>query len=304
VEIIDLEVGKIEQIIPDMNLCLGFFDSLHLGHIFLIKKALEKTGQTAVMTFDVPPASVITGKTQNCSVSSIYDKSLILEKIGVSYLLVLHFNEDIMKLSKDDFINLVLKKLNPIELFVGDDYTFGKGASGDANYLSKFFKTNIVETLKIDDKKIATSSIIQYIENGQMDKVYQELGRYYQITGLVVEGFHNGRKIGFPTANLHLDYPYILPKIGVYLGRTEILGQVHYGIVSVSTHPTIMELKEAIIEINIDSYEGNLYGKELSIDFLECVADIEKFSSLEELQTRLKKYKKYLLDNKTKYDCN
>ena len=105
--------------------------------------------------------------------------------------------------------------------------------------------------------------------------------------GLVVHGRGNGDKIGFPTANLDLDYPYVLPKIGVYMGYVNILNSTYKAIICVSTHPTIMELNKPVIEVHLLYYKGDLYGREIEVEFVDYMRDVMKFDSLDDLRNQL-----------------
>ena len=272
----------------NLNLVLGFFDGIHLGHQKMINKAISE-GETGVMTFDVSPGFALGKGGKFSHITSLYDKSIILKGLGVKYLYVLRATPALLSLDKDEFINKILKKINPKKIFVGEDYRFGKDALGDINTLKEYFDVDVTTLLKRDGQKISSRYIRELISSGEMKKVNEYLSRPYQISGLVIEGKHNGEKIGFPTANLELSYPYVLPKIGVYIGYVKYLSSKYKAIISVSTHPTIQELKEPIIEVHLLSYKGNLYGKEIDVQFVDYIRDVYKFASLDGLKDQLEK---------------
>lgn len=301
IEVVELKIGEINEYPGKLNLCLGYFDGIHIGHLALINEALKSDGDVAILTFDLPPKAVLSGHVKGCSLTSLYDKSLVLDSLGVKKIFYLVFDEELAKISKEDFIEQVLLKLKPSKLFIGDDYSFGHLALGHADDLKPYFTTFVMPVIEQEGHKVSSSTIVDLIKEGEVTLAKELLGRYYQITGIVIAGNQIGRTIGFPTANLSLGYPYVLPLEGVYLGRIDIYGEKYFGIVSVSTHPSIMELKEPIIEVNIDHYDGDLYGKEISVEFLEFVNVIQKFNSLEELQAKLNEYKNYLRENLSKY---
>ena len=137
-KIIDFDINNVPANDKDLVLCLGFYDGLHLGHQKLINKALAEGYPTGVMTFDIAPA-VLLGKKENYSLTSTYDKADFLEEMGVKFLYIMHFEKDTLMVTKDEFIERVLKPLNPRKIFVGSDYKFGWGGEGDAAYLSRFF---------------------------------------------------------------------------------------------------------------------------------------------------------------------
>lgn len=286
-KIIDIDINDIKlEEVKGLNLCLGFFDGVHLGHQDLINKALAK-GVTGVMTFDVPPNFALGINITNCCLTSLFDKANLLEEMGVKYFYILRMSKELLHLSRDEFIEKILKKINPSEIFVGEDYRFGFEAKGTPNYLSNFFTVNIIPLMQVNHRKVSSRHIRQLVEEGRVDQVEVELGRNYSLVGLVVHGRGNGDKIGFPTANLDLDYPYVLPKIGVYMGYVNNLNSTYKAIICVSTHPTIMELNKPVIEVHLLYYKGDLYGREIEVEFVDYMRDVMKFDSVDDLRNQL-----------------
>ena len=231
-----------------------------------------------------------TGKNiRNCCLTSIYDKSNLLDKMGVKYLFILRMSKELLQMSRDQFVEKVLKAINPVAIYVGEDYRFGFEAKGTPNYLSNFFDTHIIQLKQFAHRKISSGYIRGLIEAGKVEDVSDYLGRNYSLVGLVVQGKGNGVKIGFPTANLELDYPYVLPKIGVYMGYVKVLNSTYKALICVSTHPTIMELNEPQIEVHLLYFKGDLYGCEVEVEFVKYMRDIFRFENLELLQEQLKK---------------
>ena len=285
-KIIDFNINNTPVNDKDLVLCLGFYDGLHLGHQKLIGEALKEGYPVGVMTFDVAPA-VLLGKKENYSLTSTFDKADILEDMGVKYLYLMHFEKETLKVTKDEFIERVLKPLNPRKIFVGEDYKFGVLGEGNANYLKNFFDVQVVPLQKIDNLKISSKKIRELVEAGKVDKAAELLGRPYRICGLVVEGDHNGQKIDFPTANLELDYSYVFPKEGVYMGYGYFMNRKRKAMICVGTHPTIHQLMKPIIEVHIIDFNENLYGRELYVDFVSYLRGVKQYSSLEELREQL-----------------
>ena len=285
-KIIDFDINNTPVNDKDLVLCLGFYDGLHLGHQKLIGEALKEGYPVGVMTFDVAPA-VLLGKKENYSLTSTFDKADILEDMGVKYLYLMHFEKETLKVTKDEFIERVLKPLNPRKIFVGEDYKFGVLGEGNANYLKYFFDVQVIPLQKIDNLKISSKKIRELVEAGKVDKAAELLGRPYRICGLVVEGDHNGQKIDFPTANLELDYSYVFPKEGVYMGYGYFMNRKRKAMICVGTHPTIHQLMKPIIEVHIIDFNENLYGRELYVDFVSYLRGVKQYSSLEELREQL-----------------
>ena len=290
-EIIEFNYPNIPSIEDKITLCLGFFDGIHLGHQSIIKKARKEGYKVAVFTFDNPPAYVLGRINENLCLTSIADKAEFLSEMNVDYLFLMHFNQETAKLTKDQFINEVLKVINPVKIFVGEDYTFGVRGEGDINYLSLFFSVDVSPFIKIDGMKISSRDIKKLIQNHKIKKANELLGRPYRINGLVVDGHHNGHTINFPTANLKLDYPYVFPDFGVYMGYAEVYGKRYKAIINVGTHPTVVPLYKPIIEVHIIDFDGNIYGKDIFVEFIDYMRSEKKFASLEELSKQLQKDK-------------
>ncbi len=287
-KIIDFYINDTPANDKDLVLCLGFYDGLHLGHQHLIQKALDEGYPVGVMTFDLAPAFLL-GKKENYSLTSTFDKADFLEDMGVKFLYLMHFDKETLKVTKDEFIDRVLKPLNPRKIFVGEDYNFGVGGEGNAEYLRRFFDVEVVPLQKIDNVKISSKKIRQLVEAGEMEQASKLLGRPYRISGLVVEGFGNGRKLNFPTANLELNYTYVFPKEGVYMGYAYFLNRKRKAMICVGTHPTVNQLLKPIIEVHIIDFNEVLYGREIYVDFVSYIRDVMPFASLDELREQLLK---------------
>ena len=175
-KIIDFYINNTPTNDKDLVICLGFYDGLHLGHQHLIKKALAEGLPVGVMTFDLAPAFLL-GKKENYSLTSTFDKADFLEEMGVKFLYLMHFDKETLKVTKDEFIERVLKPLNPKKIFVGEDYKFGTGGEGDATYLSRFFDVEVVPLQTIDNVKISSKKIRQLVEAGEMEEASKFLGR-------------------------------------------------------------------------------------------------------------------------------
>ena len=279
------------QVDEPITLCLGYFDGIHLGHQALFKKAKKEGYKVGVLTFDNSPAFVLGKIKVNMCLTSIADKAEYLEELDIDYLFLMHFDKNTATVTKDEFINNVLKVINPKKLFCGEDYRFGVRGEGNPTYLSLYFDVDILPIEKKDGIKIASRDIVKLIQTHKITKANELLGRPYRINGIVVAGKHNGASINFPTANLKLDYPYAFPDFGVYMGYAEVYGKRYKAIINVGTHPTIVPLYKPIIEVHIIDFEGNIYGKDIFVSFIDYMRGEKKFDSLEQLKEQLEKDK-------------
>lgn len=284
-EIIYLEnIEKIKEI-KNLSLVLGYFDGLHIGHINLINFAINNSrGPVGVLTFDKPIKNV------NGLITSIDDKIRILNDLKVDYLLVARVDEKFINTSYIDFVDKILKEINPIKIFCGPDYRFGKSAKGDVYYLNERFNNLFIVDFVNDNlkNKISSTKIRQLIKDGSINEVVRYLGREYSISGIVVHGDNLGNKLGFPTINLSLSFDYVLPKKGVYISKVLINGKKYDSITNIGTNPTITDSKDIKIETFIFDFNEEIYNNKISIFFLERLRDEKKFSSIDKLVEQLK----------------
>ena len=273
--------------IDQLGLVLGYFDGLHIGHSQLISfaKSSTKNGSLGVLTFDRALKSV------EGSLMTIDDKISEMEKLGVDYLFIIVCDDNLKMMSYKKFVTDVLKAFNPVTLFCGPDFKYGYGAEGDVNYLKQVFNQVCVFGYVKDHygEKISSTSIKNYIKSGNIEEANRHLGRAYSINGAVVHGFHEGTKLGFPTANLLPETSYVLPPNGVYFTRTELDGKTYDSVTNIGFHPTINETNTVTIETHIISNEfGSLYGYPLKTYFYKKIRDEIKFDTIEELKDQMK----------------
>ena len=290
-KLIDFSYPNVPTSEEKIVLCLGYFDGIHLGHQTLFAMAKKEGYKVGVLTFDNSPAYVLGKIDANTCLTSVSDKAEFLEELHIDYLYLMHFDKQVATLTKDEFIDKILKVINPVKLYCGEDYRFGVRAEGNPEYLKLYFNIEILSIQKKDGIKISSRDIVKLIQTHKMEKAAELLGRPYRINGLVVEGKHNGRTIDFPTANLSLDYPYVFPDFGVYMGYAEVYGKTYKAIINVGTHPTVVPLYKPIIEVHIIDFMGNIYGKDIFVSFISYMRGEKKFESLEQLKEQLTKDK-------------
>ena len=278
-----------------INLCLGFFDGLHIGHKFLINKAKQLNENVGVLTFVGALKNLTNKRDTKALLTSLEDRKEILQNMGVKYLFVAEFNLDIMNMSKDVFLEKMIKPLNIDTLVVGNDYTFGSKASGNVDYLKTKFKVEVVDFVLEDGKKVSTSEIINYIKEGKILKANELLGRYYSIKGVVEHGLSNGTRLGFKTANIKPKDNYVFPKKGVYATYVKIEGKTYLSMTNIGNHPTIDRLDYESIEANIFDFEEDIYQKEVEVYFLEFMRDEKKFDSVNDLIAQLNHDRDYVV---------
>lgn len=287
-EVLKLSFSNIPELKKKSALCLGYFDGLHLGHRSLIEGAVKENDSVAVLTFDFSPKSFVL-KRDNLILTSLEDKQAILEKMGVSYLLVVEVSKDFLNATKEQFIFDILSKLNINRLYCGKDFRFGKNKAGTPKDLEKYFPTTSIELLDYEGKKVSSRRVVDLLKKGDIDNANILLGRRYALTGAVVRGLGNGDKIGYKTANLYLDEPYFLPKHGVYICEV-IHGEHKYeAICNIGIHPSIDELEDPIVEVHILNKDVNILGEMLKVELIKFIRGEKKFHNLNELVLQITK---------------
>lgn len=287
-KVVHIYYQNISAKVDDLSIILGYFDGVHLGHQHLIKEARKYAKHPlAILTFDKSVSSLIkTGKTVE-NLTSLDDRFKIISKLGVDYYYLFHIDRDFLNLSDLDFIEL-LKKLNVREVFVGEDFRFGKGRKGTPNTLKDYFDVKVVDLKKENGDKISSQEIKNLLEIGELKKANKLLGQNYSMVGTPIRGKGIGSKIGFPTINLKLSANYVLPRYGVYKTIAYLDGIPHLSITNVGVNPTVDMGNIPSIEVHIKDFKE----KEISticVEFIEFVRPEIKFSSLEELKEQISK---------------
>ncbi len=275
----------------DTALCLGFFDGVHRGHQALIEAAKATKLDVAVLTFDRSPKA----KVNTPLLTTVQDRMDLFEQQGVAITLLVIFDDVVKELTAEQFIES-LNRLHVKKVFCGPDFRFGYKASGDASMLKfglgRNFQTTIVEEVLEGEQKIATSRIIKHLQYGNVAVSARMLGRPYAVRGTVIKGRGNGRRFGYPTANLALSANYALPLNGVYATATILDGKRYYSMTNVGRNPTINPLEVPIVETHLFDFNRKIYKKTLIVEFLQFMRPEIKFSTPEELIGRMQQDEK------------
>ncbi|MBN6185782.1 bifunctional riboflavin kinase/FAD synthetase [Aneurinibacillus sp. BA2021] len=273
-------------------LALGYFDGVHLGHRRVIQKAIDIANslgvRSAVMTFDPHPREVLGQSGYTQYLTPVEEKLAELDKMGVDIVYVVHFDISFASIYPEDFIDEFLMQLSPRHVVVGFDYTFGHRGKGTLftlqNHANGRYGVDVVGPVNRFGEKISSTLVREYLYSGKLKEATQFLGRPYRVRGTVVHGEKRGRTIGFPTANLQLDAPYLVPRNGVYGVRATLDGKTYYGVMNVGIKPTFEnERKEKSLEAHLLDFSGDIYGKSLDVEFLFFIREEQKFAGVEAL---------------------
>jgi len=276
-------------------IALGCFDGVHLGHTAVIKKALDKSKEQnipcCIWSFSEPPKKFYQPDSAPL-LTDAEEKARILSDLGVDIYISIKFDQFISNLTPYEFFDeYLLKKLNPVCIVCGYDFTFGKHGSGNTQTLSDLCTDNNVSFISvspvdIDGIPVSSSAIREYLSNGNIERANSFLGRNYSITSSVINGKHLGRTLGFPTINQRIAPDICTPAHGVYLTQTILNEKKYYGITNVGTQPTVGGT-QVIFETNIFDFSGDLYGQNLRIEFIHFIRRERKFDSVAELSKQV-----------------
>ena len=279
---------------------IGVFDGVHRGHQELISRAKDLATSANIaliaVTFDPHPRSVISGKSP-LALASLDFRLTLLERCGVDATLVLPFNKELSSLSPEEFIKKILiNTLKVKNVVVGDNFKFGFKASGDTTFLKNYgqnhgFQTTIVTRFSDGENPWSSTRARNHILNGEVDKAAKVLGRYPRLEGTVVHGDHRGRQLGYPTANLETSNLFAIPQDGIYAGyliRSKT-SEVLPAAISIGTNPTFDGKEKRIEAYALDRTDLDLYGEQVSFDFVNKLRDSKKYDNVEDLLVQMAK---------------
>ena len=285
--------------IPD-DICaaIGNFDGVHLGHQKLIEECKRvcklKGYKSALLTF-YPHPSVFLKKMENYPlVTPLEIKTDIVSRLGLDYLIVVEFSEEVANMSKEEFI-ASLNFMNIKAVVCGYDFTFAKKAEGTIEDLKEKFEFYEVKKYMFDNVRVSTTYIRELLSMGNVSEAMRLLGRPHIIRGKIKFGDQNGRIIGFPTANIDYKNAF-LPKNGVYFVNVLVNGVTYLGMCNLGHHPTFTFSNNIKMEVNIFNFDDDIYDETVDVLFIKRIRDEERFTSVEELKKQLKKDKAMCLE--------
>lgn len=280
-----------EQIV----LALGFFDSLHKGHIKVINEAKkianDKNILPVVFTFE-----------NNLPVKDSENKGLVftfnerlkkIEKLDVNTVISAVFTKEFSNISPFEFVKIITDNFKVTNIVCGNDYRFGKGGNADVSFLLNECKKygvnlHVIDLLKDNDEKISTTTIKTLLSEGKVEDANSLLSEPYTISGVVIKDRQVGRQMDFPTANVKISTDKFKIKNGVYKTHVIINGKKYDGITNYGNRPTF-SLDEVLTETHILGFNGDLYGKNITIYFDKFIRELIKFDNIDELKEQIRK---------------
>ncbi len=271
---------------------IGNFDGHHLGHRALLRTVVDAArragGTSLVLTFDPHPVKVLAPHVDLRFLTSPEEKLGRLEAAGVDEVVFIEFTPALAAMSPEEFADSILcRKLKIAELFVGQHFAFGKSRAGRIGDLERYgarlgFDVHPFAPVVLDGGVVSSTRIKQLILAGQMEDAARLLGRWYAVTGDVIQGAQRGQTLGWPTANLRLPFQRVVPPDGIYAARAIQDGSTYDAVAYIGTRPTFGG-GDRLLEVNLLDQNRNLYGRPLTVEFVERLRADRTFTTAEAL---------------------
>lgn len=297
-----LVYNKLMQIFTELNknhnlsLALGYFDGVHLGHQKVISTAVNyahKNGnKSAVITFKDHPCCFFKGVCPKYILTR-EDRLKHLEALGVDYVYILDFDAKLCLLSAEEYLkNILIDNFSPKSISTGFNHYFGAQKSGGVDLLTKMqsiygYEYFEIPPQKINNETISSTAIRNALSKGQIANANEMLGYNFTIAGEVIKGQQLGRKIGFRTANLIYPSELIDLPFGVYSVLVHYKGKQYKGITNFGIRPTVSDTHRCSLETHIIDFDKDIYGQDISVEFLKKIRPEKKFDSVEELKRQI-----------------
>ena len=273
---------------------LGFFDGVHLGHQALLRavKTLASEGCRGVVTFSGHPDTLVLGTTP-ALINTAEDRENLLRNYGMDRVVTLPFDKKMLSTPWEDFLEELRRDFGAGGFVCGEDFRFGAMGAGTASLLQDYCEKEglpcaVVPEQEMSGVRISSTYIRELLTQGRMAEADTFLGHPHVLSGTVVSGRHLGRTLGIPTANLHLPEGVIVPRFGVYACRALAEGRAYPAVTNVGTRPTVGG-HHITVEPWLLDYDGDLYGKKITLEFLDFLRPEQKFDSLEDLKAAILK---------------
>jgi riboflavin kinase / FMN adenylyltransferase len=274
---------------------LGVFDGVHLGHQAILDAAVSRArkadARPVACTFDPHPREVLQPGRVTPPITTLDERLALIGQTGIETAIVLRFTAELAAMEPEAFVaDVLLGRLRAREVVVGVNHRFGKGARGDAALLQALgrdlgFSAHIVDPLSIGGVVVSSTAVRGALERGDVAGAARLLGRPYTVAGEIVQGAGRGRGIGFPTANLKLESPLLVPT-GVYACRARLGGARHPAVTNVGVRPTFGENALAV-EVHVLDFSSDLYGQHMTLEFHEHLRQERRFDSIEALKAQI-----------------
>ena len=286
------ELNKIEG---PVNLAIGFFDGVHLGHQAVINNIIfSNENSSVVLTFDPHPLSVLSPSQSPPIITALSHKQSLIEELGVEYLLVIRFDENRVNQRAEGFVREIVDSCKLKSVSVGNEFRFGYERQGDVSLLTELgrdlgFKVNGIDRICDEGGDVISSTRVrEALKNGNLKDAKRLLGREFSISGPVTKGNEIGQGMIFPTANIDIIGSSPIPH-GVYAVLANVGGESFQGVANLGVRPTFTESNDfkTKLEVHLFDFERMIYGEIIEVSFVGYMREEKKFTSVDDLKNQI-----------------
>lgn len=278
-------------------IALGFFDGIHIGHGALLRRTKERAAEIgatpSVLSFDTHPDTLVYGTPVPLINSAAGRADLIRRVYGIENVIFIHFDRRVMQMPWQEFAQTLVQEMNAVWLVVGHDFRFGWKGEGNADRLREYcaehgMGCDIIPAVTLEGRVVSSTYIRELIESGEMERANAFLGHPHTLVDTVHYGYRLGTKMGTPTINMQFPDGVLVPRHGVYAARAVLEdGSEHLCVTNVGVRPTVSGEDRVSVESFILDYSGNLYDRQVRIEFFHFIRPEQKFPSVEALRAQI-----------------
>lgn len=284
---------------PNPVVSIGTFDGVHLGHRIILDRlnaeAQRLNGESLLITFWPHPRMVLQPDYKDLRLLNTMDEKLsLLEKSGLQNVLVIPFSKEFSRTSSHDFIRTTLvDEVQMKKIIIGYDHHFGRNREGSFEILKEYqpifgFELEEITAQQVDEINVSSTKIRQALFEGDLDRTKEFLGYTYFIHGTVVRGHSIGKTLGFPTANIKVNYPFkLIPKDGVYAVTVTVRKRVYKGMLNIGNRPTFKG-RDKSVEVHLFDFSEEIYADDVRIEFVQRLREEVRFPNKEALIEQLR----------------
>ncbi len=280
-------------------IALGFFDGIHIGHAALLERTVQRAREIgampSVLSFDIHPDTLVFGKEVPLINSAAGRADLIRRLFGIENVIFIHFDRRVMQMPWQEFVQTLIQEMDASWVVVGHDFRFGWKGEGTAQRLQDYcadlgLGCDIIPAVTLEGRVVSSTYIRELIENGDMERANQYLGHPHTLVDTVHYGYRLGTKMGTPTINMRFPDGVLVPRYGVYAARAILDdGSEHMAVTNVGVRPTVSGEDRVSVESFILDYSGNLYDRQVRIEFFRFIRPEMKFPSVDALKAQILK---------------
>lgn len=278
-------------------IALGFFDGIHIGHAALMRQVCKRAGEIgaipSALSFDLHPDTLVFGTPVPLINSAAGRADLIRRLFGIDSVIFIHFDKTVMQMPWQEFVETLILEMDAAWLVVGHDFRFGWKGEGTAERLMAYCHAHglgcdVIPAVKLDGRVVSSTYIRQLIQSGEIEQANRYLGHPHTLVDTVHYGYRLGTKMGTPTINMRFPDGVLIPKYGVYATKVYLEDDSEYmAVTNVGVRPTVSGENRVSVESFILDFDGNLYDRQVRIEFYGFLRPERRFACVDELKAQI-----------------